>query len=170
MWSKVFVMVLTLASSLPLLCLAQQTPVKASKQEQKKQIQRQQDNKDFIAHRHRANMAFLKQRLATNNTNLTEAQKTELISFFESQYKESISLRNPQYADAVNFFEQIANSPNMAQNEKKAAITSYFEQNTPVAKAGAEQQRMERSAEMNSIRSFEIREEIQQANTPTANK
>lgn len=163
MWSKVFVIALTLASSLPLLCRAQQTPVKNFEQKQKKQMQ-QQEKKDLNTRVRQANTAFLNQRLA-NNTNLTDAQKTELIGFFESQYNGGVSLRNPRHTDAVNFFEQIANSPDMAQNEKKAAIKSYFEQNRPVTKAGAEQQRMEKNAEMNSIRSFEIRESIQQTNT-----
>lgn len=63
-----------------------------------------------------------------NETRLTDTEKKELITFFKDQYQKNIPYRDEMYSGNVAFFEQIVNNHNLTQEQKKAEITSHFEE------------------------------------------
>ena len=81
--------------------------------------------KAFLAKQHEENMAFLKGKLA-GNSRLSDAEKQELITCFETHHQEQAAFREARYQDRVTFFTQIANDPNLSQEQRKEKIREFM--------------------------------------------
>ena len=95
------------------------------------------------------NMAALKERLA-NNRSMADAQKTELVQCMEKQFTDDVNLREKRHEAAMLFFEQIANDPNMKQDQKKAAIQKHFTEQQVVG-SGPPQEKKEARVEIKTV-------------------
>mgnify|MGYP006992560538 CR=1 FL=1 len=101
---------------------------------------------------HNENMAQFKSKL-DSNPKLSDTQRAEILDHYETQYRENLSHEKTQRVENRQFFNQVADDPNMTQEQRKQAIREHFNTQKQENIQEKQQQKIENKAEKKKIKS-----------------